>query len=176
MFADHIYYPLVKALRHRPDEPAVCVDGKCCDNRRFAMLIAPVMNELDTFSDDAVALLMEAEPLTYAAAIACMLCGKTIVPVPTDWPDARREQVLRAANIQHLLSKETMFYYYWMAYEDAICRIDSGYLPDRDIPRAARVFDWDNNNQLTEKILSADDFFDYFCAPYFKNIINPHKI
>ena len=59
MFAEHIYYPLVKALRHRPDETAVSVAGKTCDNRHFAMLIAPIMNELDTFSEDTVALLLE---------------------------------------------------------------------------------------------------------------------
>ena len=174
MFADQIYYPLVNALRHRPDEPAVCVNEMNCDNRHFAMLVAPVMNELDTFPDETVALLMEQEPLTYAAAIACMLCGKTIVPIPVDWPDERRKEVMTAADVRHVLSKESMFYYSWMAYEDAICRIDSGFLPERDLPHAARVFDWDEQQKLTEKTLSAEEFFDYFCAPYFKNIVKSH--
>ena len=171
MFADHIYYPLVKALRHRPDEIAVSVGEKTCDNRHFAMLIAPIMNELDTFSEDTVALLLEDEPLTLAAMVACLLCGKTIVPVQADWSDAQRSQVMRASGATRLLSKESMYYYYWVSYEDAICRIDSGYLPERDIPRAARVFDFGMDGQLSERIFSADDLFLYFCAPYFKNIV-----
>ena len=171
MFADQIYYPLVKALRHRPDETAVSVDGKTCDNRHFAMLIAPIMNELDTFSEDTVALLLEDDPLTFAAMVACLLCGKTIVPVQAHWSDVQRNQVMQASGATRLLSKESMYYYYWVSYEDAICRIDSGMPPERDIPRAARVFDFDEDGQLSERIFSADDLFLYFCAPYFKNIV-----
>lgn len=171
MFADDIYYPLVKALSFFPNEPAVSVGGKTCDNRHFAMLVAPVMNELDTFSETAVAVLMEDEPLTYAACVACLLCGKTIVPLSTAWSDNQREQVVQTAQVHRVLSKESMYYYYWMCYEDALCRIDSGWLPERDIPHAACIFEFDENGQMSERICSAEDFFTYFCSPHFKNII-----
>lgn len=171
MFAETIYYPLVNALRNRPDEPALSVKDTTCDNRHFAMLIAPIMNELDTFSEDTVAILLEEEPITYAAFVACMLCGKTIVPVPKEWPDALREQVLNEAQVRHLLSKESMFYYYWMTYEDALCRIDSGFLAERDIPKAAKAYSQDEQGNLTMTTYSADDFFASYCAPYFRNIV-----
>jgi hypothetical protein len=103
--------------------------------------------------------------------VACLLCGKTIVPLSTAWSDNQREQVVQTAQVHRVLSKESMYYYYWMCYEDALCRIDSGWLPERDIPHAARIFEFDENGQMSERICSAEDFFTYFCSPHFKNII-----
>jgi len=173
MFAETIYYPLVHALRNRPDELAVSVKGKTCDNRHFAMLIAPIMNELDTFAEDTVAVLLEDEPITYAAVVACMLCGKTIVPISTEWPEDLRKQVQDEAQTKHLLSKESMFYYYWMTYEDSLCRIDSGFLAERDIPKAAVAYLPNEQGKLIPTPFSADDFFASYCAPFFKNIVKP---
>lgn len=170
MFATDIYYPLVRALRDRPDEPAVVVGDKSCDNRRFAMLVAPVMNELDTYEDEVVALRMEDEPLTYAALIACLLCGKTIVPLQKSWTEQQCVEVMQNAGAKHCLDKDSMYYFYWMTYEDALCRIDSGLLPYRDIPVAAFVYDFDENEELVRRVFSADDLFLYLCAPVFKNI------
>ncbi len=158
MFVDTIYYPLVRALRDRPDETALSVKGEAYDNRRLAMLMAPVMKELDTFSDSAVALLMEEEAVTKAALFACMLCGKTVVPVWLSWNEEQQKRVVECSGARKFLTRERMFYYYWMTYEDAVCRIDDGLPVSRDLPYAARLYLFDGDGNMHDRYLTAEEW------------------
>lgn len=158
MFVDTIYYPLVRALRDRPDETALSVKGEAYDNRRLAMLMAPVMKELDTFSDSVVALLMEEEAVTKAALFACMLCGKTVVPVWLSWNEEQQKRVVECSGARKFLTRERMFYYYWMTYEDAVCRIDDGLPVSRDLPHAARLYSFDGDSNMHDRYLTAEEW------------------
>ncbi len=161
MFVDTIYYPLVRALRDRPDETALSVKGEAYDNRRLAMLMAPVMKELDTFSDDSVALLMEEEAVTKAALFACMFCGKTVVPVSPSWSGEQQQRVFERTGARKFLTQERMFYYYWMTYEDAVCRIDDGLPVARDLPLAARLCSFDGDGNLLDRYLTAEEWLQF---------------
>lgn len=158
MFVDTIYYPLVRALRDRPDETALSVKGEAYDNRRLAMLMAPVMKELDTFSDSTVALLMEEEAVTKAAVFACMFCGKTVVPVCPTWSEEQQQRVVALSGARKFLTRERMFYYYWTTYEDAVCRIDDGLPVARDLPRAARLYSFDGDGNMHDRYITAEEW------------------
>ncbi|MBO7491700.1 MAG: hypothetical protein J6T59_04590 [Bacteroidales bacterium] len=156
MFTTTVIAPFLKSVRLQPNETCLDIGGHKYTNAAFVQFVAPIMNELDTLNDSVVMLLMEEDVQSYAALFACLLTGKTVVPVSASWSEAQRELVRQNVATDTLLSRERMQYYFRMTVEDAICRIDNGLYQFTDSQVMVRCFSFTPDGLREESFTSEE--------------------
>ncbi len=126
MFYDNIIRPFIAEMTANPDKTAARLGQKIVTNSQIAQHVAPIMNELDAMSVQRVAVLLEPDLNVYAAIIAAMFNGIAVYPIDNAMPQEQRDGLCKALQITEVLTAQRMHYYYWMTFEDALCRIDNG--------------------------------------------------
>jgi len=121
-----VILPYVKMLQEFPEEPVLLIGNQLVTNALFAKRVASIVNELEAQPEDTVALLVEDELDTFAAVVATLVAGKTLLPVRAQWTGEQRDSVLEMAGVQSVLTAARMHYYYYMTFENALDRLDQG--------------------------------------------------
>lgn len=157
MSFDLILRDFIRQTRVHPNVTAFKLNDSLITNSQFVQRIAPIMNELDTTSGDAIAILMENEVQTYAAVVAGLLSNKLLVPVQPHWSKQQLAKVLAEHHISEPLTAHRMGYYYWMTVEDAIDRIDNGLIHLDDQQAVAAIYHFDESGQRSLRMVLASE-------------------
>ncbi len=135
MFYENVIRPFIKEIYKNPDKTAAKIGNKIITNSQVLQLIAPIMNELDALSIERVGIFIEKEINVYAAIIAAMFNNITVIPIFNSLNETQIDKLRLELGFSEILTSKRMHYYYWMTYEDALCRIDNGLysIPDEKI-------------------------------------------
>ena len=126
MFYDRIYRPLTDLMNDGIDRPCCTFDDKTIDYATLARYVAPAMEEFDAVDGSVVPLLMTPDVFTLSAVWATWFCGKTLLPISTQWDENQRKDILLENDSPKLLTSQRIQYFFWMTFEDAMARIDNG--------------------------------------------------
>ncbi|MCQ2284072.1 MAG: AMP-binding protein [Bacteroidales bacterium] len=155
MNPDSILHAFIKEIRVHPNTTAFKLNDSLITNSQFAQRIAPIMNELDTFPQTHVPILMENEVSTHAAMVACILTHKIIVPIFPEWSEKQRARVVSQFDAAEILTDQRMNYYYWMTVEDAVDRLDSGLIHIDENQVIAKQCVFSEKEELTFRSIEA---------------------
>lgn len=150
-----VILPYVKILQEFPEEPVLLIEDKLVTNALFAKRLASIVNELESQPEEVVALLVEDELDTFAAVVAALIAGKTLLPIRAHWSDEQRGKILSMFDVKSVLTAARMHYYYYMTFENALDRLDSGMETFEDGHAVALMADFDDCGRPVVRKISA---------------------
>lgn len=153
-----VILPYVKMLQEFPEEPVLLFGDKLVTNALFAKRIASIVNELESQPEEVVALLVEDELDTFAAVVAALIAGKTLLPVRQQWTEEQCREILDMLGLKSMLTAARMHYYYYMTFENALDRLDAGMETFEEDHSVAMLVDFDEDDHPVIRKVTAADF------------------
>lgn len=99
MFTELVIHTFLSACEQHADRQAFCIADRYYSYADLQLRIAEIAQTLICTDEQHIGLIANDDLDTYAAILACWICGKAYVPLLPDAPIARNEQIIKQASL-----------------------------------------------------------------------------